>query len=339
MSPHFYYNAITLFHQGNYQVLAALWNEHHDWHAAWNQMAGAAQINPEREWRRLVERDVHLLLPHDTGFPSLLKEIPHAPFGIYSKGPFIFNPPTLAVVGTRRATSEGKRIAEQLSHELARQGITIVSGLALGIDGAAHRGALQASGKTIAVFPVGLDRIYPPHHTGLAEQIVAQGGCCISEYPFGTPALPYRFLERNRIVSGLSLGTLIIEAPLDSGARVTARLAAEQNREVLVVPGPINHPNYHGSHHLIREGATLITCTQDICEHLNIPLTKNSPENNPARSPHEQRVVACIRDAGGPITLDTIMELTKLESHAVHHAITLLIISGILKEANGMYSL
>lgn len=302
-------------------------------------MAHAADINPEREWRRLAERDVRLLLHHDEDFPSLLKEIPHAPFGIYSKGSFIFNPPTVAVVGTRRSTSEGKRIAEQLSYELARQGITIVSGLALGIDGAAHRGALQASGKTIAVLPVGLDRIYPPHHTGLAEQIVTQGGCCISEYPFGTPALPYRFLERNRIVSGLSLGTLIIEAPLDSGARVTARLAVEQNREVFVVPGPINHPNYHGSHCLIREGATLITCVQNISDQLNIPFTKNNPNNNPALSPPEQCIMACIIGAGKPITLDTIIELTKLESHAAHHAIALLTINGILKEVNGMYSL
>lgn len=339
MSPHLYYNAITLFHQGDYRVITALWNEYHDWHAAWNQIANAARINPEREWRRLVERDVRLLLQNDKDFPPLLKEIPHAPFGIYGKGSFIFNPPTLAVVGTRRATSEGKRITEQLSYELARQGITIVSGLALGIDGAAHRGALQASGKTIAVFPVGLDHIYPPHHTELAKQIVAQGGCCISEYPLGTPALPYRFLERNRIVSGLSLGILVIEAPLDSGARVTARLAVEQNRDVFVVPGPINHPNYHGSHCLIREGATLITRTQDICDHLNIPFTQNSPENNPALSSHEQCIVACIRDAGKPIALDTVMQLTKLEFHAAHHAIALLTINGILKEANGMYSL
>lgn len=297
-------------------------------------------MNPDHEWRRLMERDVRLLLHTDHDFPPLLKEIPHAPFGIYVKGLFLFTIPTVAIVGTRRASHEGKRIAEQFSGELALQGITIASGLALGIDGAAHRGALNVHGKTIAVLPTGLDRIYPPHHTELAKQILAQGGCCISEYPFGTPALPYRFLERNRIVSGLSLGTIVIEAPLDSGALVTARLAVEQNRDVFVVPGPIHHPNYHGSHRLIREGAALVTNIQDVGEQLNISFTApTAPHTNPMFSPNEKIIVSCITNAGKPITLDTIMQLTKLELHAANHAIALLTVNGMIKEVNGRYSL
>lgn len=338
-TPHLYYNALTLFHQGNYPRLTALWNEHHDWKKAWDAIATTTRINPVYEWRRLLERAVRLLLRDDPDFPALLKEIPHAPFGIYIKGSCMFNPPTVAVVGTRRATTEGKRIAEQFSQELSRQGITIVSGLAFGIDGAAHRGALASSGKTIAVLPVGLNDVYPPHHTQLAEQIVSQGGSCISEYPFGTPALPYRFLERNRIVSGLSLGTLVVEAPFDSGALVTARLAVEQNRDVFVVPGPLHHPNYHGSHRLIREGASLITRTEDIGEHLHLPFITNNPENNPTLSPHEQLVIQCITDAGKPLMLDTIMQLTTLDLHTANHAIALLTVNGMIKEVNGSYTL
>lgn len=323
--------------------MQAAWKRRGDWHAAWNEVADKTCINPEKEWHQLEKNDVRLILNADDAFPPLLREMHAAPFGIYVKGLFQFNPPAIAIVGTRRATTEGKRIAEQIAAELGHHGVTVISGLALGIDGAAHRGALKSAGITIAVLPAGLDNIYPPHHATLAEVIIKSRGALVSEYPFDTASFPAHFLERNRIVSGLSLGTLVIEAPLKSGALVTARLALEQNREVFAVPGPISHPNYEGSHRLIQQGAALITCAQNICEHLNIPFRKQANENNyadnPTLSPEERRILQCLKNAGKPLAVDTITELTTLELHAVSHAVASLTINGMIKETGGGYSL
>lgn len=349
MSPHIYYNAIALFYQGAYGAIASAWEKYGDWKKAWDAVRHGARIDAEHEWRRLQERDVRLLLAADEAFPPHLLEIPVAPFGIYAKGSFQFNQPAIAIVGTRRATAEGKRIAEKCAEELASRGITIISGLALGIDGAAHRGALAACpepgrrGTTIAVLPTGLDRIYPPHHANLADDIIQSHGTLISEYPFNTPSFPLHFLERNRIVSGLGVGTVVIEAPQKSGALVTARLAMEQNRDVFVVPGPVSHPNYQGSHRLIQQGASLITCAQDVCEHLNIPFNAPCAEtgyaNNPNLSPEERRVLHCLADAGTPLMIDTITELTTLELHVVNQTVASLTINGMIKETSGGYSL
>lgn len=343
MSPHIYYNALALFYQGAYGSIKSAWEKHGDWKKAWDDVRHGARIDPEQEWRRLQEQDVRLLLAADDAFPPLLREIPVAPFGIYAKGPFHFNQPAIAIVGTRRATTEGRRIAEQLAEELGRHSITIISGLALGIDGAAHRGALAGHGTTIAVLPTGLDRIYPPHHTNLASDIIKANGTLISEYPFNTPSFPLHFLERNRIVSGLASGTVVIEAPLKSGALVTARLAMDQNRDVFVVPGPVSHPNYQGSHRLIQQGASLITCAKDVCEHLNIPFRAPHDTadyaNNPNLSPEERRILQCLADAGAPLAIDTITELTTLELHVVNQTVASLTINGMIKETGGGYSL
>ncbi len=349
MSPHQYYNAIALFHQANYVAIKSAWERHHDWRAAWEEIQKDARIRPEEAWRDLERRTVRLLLATDEQFPLLLREMHNPPFGLYVTGAFAFNPPTIAIVGTRRATREGILVAEKLSKQLAENNITVVSGLALGIDGAAHRGALAAfpepgrKGTTIAVLPTGLDRIYPPHHENLAQEIAASSGALISEYPFNTPSLPYHFLERNRIVSGLSLGTLVIEAPLGSGALVTARLALDYNREVLVIPGPITHPNYAGSHRLIQNGAALVTCFEDICHCLNIPLVISSAINNRKNtknlSADERQVIACLTNAGKPLPIDTIVALTTLELQVINQTVALLTINGIIKETSGGYTL
>ena len=181
----------------------------------------------------------------------------------------------IAIVGTRRATPDGKSTARRFAAELARAGIVIVSGLAFGVDAAAHEGCLDAEGKTVAVLACGLANIYPRNNEPLAKKILAQGGAIISEYPPDMPAYPSRFLERNRIVSGLSKGTLVIEAPERSGSLATARFALEQNRDVFVVPGPIAHPNFKGSHALIRQGAELVTTPEDILESYGIAREKS----------------------------------------------------------------
>ena len=343
MPPVSEYNALALFHQGNHAKLRALWERHRDWRAAWNEAKSAAHIDPTREWQRLLAHDVRLILCDDPNFPSALREIHDAPFALYTKGSFAFESPAVAVVGTRRATREGARIAHDLARALADRRIAVISGLALGIDGAAHRGTLASRARpTVAVLPCGLDRTYPPAHTGLAREIVAAGGALVSEYPFGTPSYPAHFLERNRIVAGLAQATLVVEAPERSGALVTARLALEQNRDVLVVPGPIAHPNYAGSHGLIRQGAGLVTCAAHICEALGLPddpIPQKSPEADPARTPAERAVLSALREAGTALSLDAIAEAGHLEAARAAQAAAILTVHGIITDTDGLYSL
>jgi len=281
----------------------------------------------------------------EAGYPALLKEITLAPLGIYIKGQW---PPreraAVAIVGTRRATAAGRVLAGKLAAGLSRQKITVVSGLALGIDAAAHEGAIEAGGISWAVLANGLDQIYPRQNYRLAEKIIDLGGALISEYPAGTPSLPHHFLARNRIVSGLSRGTVIIEAPLNSGALVTARFTLEQNRELMVIPGPVNHPNYAGSHRLIKMGAALVTSVDDILENLSLekvasrPLVASGVDGG--LDELETKIVEAIKSAGAPVTIDTLGELSKLDPQTLNRALTLLVINDIIKESGGgKYSL
>lgn len=204
-------------------------------------------------------------------FPESLKKIPNFPKELYHQGTLPSNEEVcVTVVGTRKASPLGIEAAGEIARDLSEAGITVVSGLALGIDGAVHRGVLRAGGRTVAVLACGLDRIYPDAHKGLSESILKYGGALISEYPPGTAPLPEQFLARNRIVSGLSLGVVIIEAPFRSGAVSTAHHALEQGKEVFVVPGPARHANYLGSHKLIRDGARLVASARDIMEDLGL---------------------------------------------------------------------
>lgn len=344
MSRHIYYNATNRFYQGNYAKLETAWNRFRDWQAAWHAVGAGSGIDPEREWSALRKRNVRLVLQGEDGYPHALAETARAPFGLYRAGGCDFSRPAVAIVGTRRATAEGLATARQFAERLAAQGIIIVSGLALGIDAAAHAGALDAGarGATVAVLPCGLDDVYPRTHTNLAQSIIATGGTLVSEYPFGTAPFPAHFLERNRIVAGIARGTLVVEAPNKSGALVTAKLAVEANREVLAVPGPVRHPNYAGPHALIREGAALVTCPEDVCEALGLLYQKSGPEPGTAPgdlSPEERAVVDTIRNAGKPLTVDAIAQLSTLEIPAVSRAVALLSVSGTLTELDGRYSL
>jgi len=198
-----------------------------------------------------------------------------------------------AIVGTRRASPYGIRMAEKFGRELAQHGVTVVSGMAGGIDSAAHRGAIEAGGRTIAVLGNGVDIVYPPQNADLMDQITHHG-CVISQFPMGVKPAKGHFPYRNRIISGISLGTLVIEAPPDSGALITARQAAEQGREVFAVPGQVGVVNSQGPHALIREGARLVETVEDILVELDIPVHNRQPA--PVRvtsaSPVEVRAVA-----------------------------------------------
>src|SRR3989344_5826437 len=281
------------------------------------------------------KREIRFIKKENPLYPSLLREIIDPPPGIYFLGELPDEKiPRLAMVGTRRATGAGKLLAKKIAEELTRVGISIVSGLAMGIDTASHEGAVRAQGKTIAVLGNGLDSIYPRQNENLASRILELGGAIISEYPSGTPAFPGQFLERNRIVSGMCLGTIIIEAPARSGVLATARLAAEQGREVFIFPGPHNHPNYYGSHKLMRDGARLVTSTNDILEDLGwnskIALSKNENQmslrlGDRDIAPEEKIILEIIKRVGEPLSVDRIIELTKLEPRVINQAIAVLI--------------
>ena len=206
----------------------------------------------------------------DPGYPKLLGEITDAPPSIYVRGQLRLDKPLIAIVGTRKATREGEKIAEEFARDLAKAGFGIISGLALGIDAAAHKGALSVKGNTIAVLGNAIDEVYPLENKGLADRIIKSGGAIISEYGPGEPIEKNNFIERNRIISALSIAVLVIEAPVHSGALITARMGGEQGKDVFVIPGSVGNPNFEGSHKLIRDGAILVSSVKDILEDLNL---------------------------------------------------------------------
>ena len=219
----------------------------------------------------MAKYDASLITLEDPAYPLRLAEIYDPPLLLFIRGRMLeAESPCVAIVGTRRATPYGVRMAEKFGRELAARGITVVSGMANGIDTAAHRGALEAGGNTIAVLGCGVDVVYPQQNADLMKEIIAHGSV-VSQFPMGTTPSPGHFPYRNRIISGMSLGTLVIEAPLSSGALITARQAAEQGREVFAIPGQIGVTNSQGPHLLIREGAKLVESVEDILVELELP--------------------------------------------------------------------
>ena len=227
-------------------------------------------IETDQRW---LERPGHdLITLFDARYPALLREIHDPPIAVFVKGNLsVLQEPKVAMVGSRRPTPVGTRLCNTLSGGLAELGVVVTSGMALGIDGAAHQAALDAQANTIAVMACGLDEVYPARHRTMFKQIADQG-CLLSEYPLGVAPTKYSFPQRNRIVSGLSLGVIIIEAAQRSGTLITARLAMEQNRQVMVVPGSALSSQYKGSHNLIQQGAAIVTGVEDILHVLAVPL-------------------------------------------------------------------
>lgn len=221
------------------------------------------------EIERLEKLNAEVITLEDDTYPQLLREIHDPPIALYVRGDLqkALERPALAVVGSRRCSTYGVNVAESLSRDLAAHGLTIVSGLARGIDAAAHRGALESNGQTIAVVGTGLETTYPKEHKKLEEQIIASGAV-VSEFPLGTPPLPQNFPYRNRILSGLCFGVLIVEASEHSGSLITARLANEQGREVFAVPGNITSQTSFGPNYLIKDGAKLVQIWRDVVDEL-----------------------------------------------------------------------
>src|SRR6185436_17872045 len=222
------------------------------------------------ELERVKNIGADILILDDGSYPQLLREIADPPITLYVRGDWqaCIEQPCFAVIGSRQCSTYGENASEMLSRDLASRGITVISGLARGIDAAAHSGAIAGKGRTIAVMGTGIDAVYPKENTRLVREILDNGGCLVSQFPLGTPPLKDNFPYRNRIISGLSLGVLIVEASERSGSLITARLAAEQNREVMAVPGNITSGNSYGTNYLIKAGAKLVQQWQDVVAEL-----------------------------------------------------------------------
>lgn len=301
--------------------------------------------NPD--WPR-IEQDLtwldhphhHLLTLHDADYPALLKQIADPPPLLFVYGDTeLLSAPQIAIVGSRNPSHLGRETAEAFAYDLSQQGFTITSGLALGIDAASHRGALRATGRTIAVAGTGPDRIYPASHKLLATQIVAHGAV-ISEFPPGTTALANHFPRRNRIISGLSLGLLVVEAAQQSGSLITARLALEQNREVFAIPGSIHDPLARGCNALIREGAKLVESTQDILEELHQynqqPNKEADDQCESVLDLEQQKLLNLIPYS--PISVDALVKQTGLSVEIISSMLLILELQGhIISAAGGSY--
>lgn len=274
----------------------------------------------------------HILTLDDNAYPPALLEIPDPPNILYVRGnPDLLKARALAMVGSRNATPQGIQTAEGFAKTLAAHGLCIVSGLALGIDAAAHRGALASDGKTVAVIGTGADRLYPARNKELALRI-AEHGAIVSEFPLGTPAIAANFPRRNRIISGLSRGVLVVEAAPESGSLITARLAAEQGREVFAIPGSIHSPVARGCHQLIRQGAKLVETARDVLEELGsseeIPAVETS-------SPNGQQTALITALGHDPCSLDELVERTGQSAEQLLGELLTLELSGQLASLPG----
>ncbi len=295
------------------------------------------RIDPDAEMERVHQANVTALTWHDEDYPPRLKEIYDKPPVLYMKGRILpEDERSLAIVGTRRPTAYGREATRQVASDLANSGITIVSGLARGVDGVAHRTALESGARTIAVLGSGLDIIYPREHTDLAKRI-ADGGAVVSEFPLGARPDPQNFPRRNRIISGISLGTLVAEAPESSGALLTAKHALEQNREVFCIPGSILSPSHRGGNRLIRDSAAkLVTCADDIIEELNLSTVEHQIELA-AFFPEDEAQAAVLKYVTfDPVHIDEIIRNSSLASSTVSGALTIMELRGLIRQVGGM---
>jgi DNA processing protein len=304
------------------------------------------------EMAKAAESGATVVSLEDPCYPSRLKEIYDPPLVLYVRGNAeVLTRPGVAMVGTRHPTPYGSGMAERLACDLAAQGLVIISGMARGVDTASHRGAIAAKGKTVAVFGTGVDVIYPKENSRLSEQIIALGGAIISEFPLGTFAAPQNFPIRNRILSGMSVGVLVVEAAEYSGTRITARCALEQNRDVFAVPGNVTNKNSWGPNTLIKQGAKLVATWEDVWEDLppevklalTPPPSPESAEHSSASlfpdeglPPHEKRILSLLK-ADEDTHIDELVERleTEMSSSEIFAALFELELTGKVRQMPG----
>lgn len=299
----------------------------------------------ERDLAWLDKPNHQVIFIDGEAYPPRLETISDPPYLLFVIGDVDFlHQPQLAMVGSRTPTAAGKRIAHEFARHLSGAGLTITSGLARGIDGACHEGALKGIAGTVAVIANGLNRIYPPSHVKLAE-LISQQGCIISESPIGTAPHKGLFPRRNRIISGLSIGTLVVEAAKNSGSLITARHAMEQNREVFAIPGSIHNPLAKGCHSLIRQGAKLVETADDILEELltlvNLPATRHTStqlkqaEADDRLDPAYHNLLNCMEFE--PASIDELVDRSKLNAAEIASMLLILELQGYVVSEHGHY--
>lgn len=303
-------------------------------------------IRDDLDWLEANDRH-HVLTIDDPHYPRLLKETASAPLILFVNGDInVLNDPQLAIVGSRNPTQSGRDLAYDFAKHLATSGLCITSGLALGVDGFSHKGALDAGAPTIAVTATGLDRVYPARHRKLAHQIVEQGAI-VSEFPIGTEPRAQHFPQRNRIISGLSVGVLVIEAAVKSGSLITARQASEQGREVFAIPGSIHNPLARGCHHLIRQGAKLVETAEHILEEIaeSLEFQLQQPDILPATSSNSDTQAQSELDADyqkvldsmgyDPVSIDYLVTQTGLTAEELSSILLMLELQGFVTSSGG----
>lgn len=296
------------------------------------------QVDEQKIQNDMDREQIRCLTKEDIEYPELLKQIYDPPFCLFVRGTLVPDAFNLAVVGTRKYTPYGKQVTEELISDLAPQGITIVSGLALGIDSIAHGASIRAHGSTVAVLGSGIDNnhIYPAAHRDLTAHILQGGGAIISEYPPGTEPTVYSFPRRNRIIAGMSLGTLVIEAGEQSGALITASVALENGREVFAIPQNITSRTAVGPNNLIKMGAKPVTCSQDILDTLNLRNIVQYVTNKEVLpdSPTEAELLKNLSKE--PIHVDELIKKSGLPSPTVNSTLTLMEMKGKVRNVGGM---
>ncbi len=302
----------------------------------------------DKEVRGIAKRKLTVLSCLDDAYPARLRTIPDPPPLLYVTGKWQADDAlAVAIVGSRRVSTNGRLATEQISRHLAQAGFTIVSGLARGVDGAAHRAALDAGGRTVAVLGCGIDRMYPPEHAALRKQI-EDHGAVLSEFALGAPPHSYHFPQRNRLISALAYGVVVTEAGLESGSLITARLAAEQGREVFAMPGSVRDATSRGTNRLIKEGATLVETAEDVIAALLAQLEpalrdrlaqRPSPSDHPVAQPagSEAVILACL--SGDATHIDTVTARARLSGGVVASHLLALEMKGLVRQLPGQFYL
>jgi DNA processing protein len=294
----------------------------------------------EKHVENIIKQKISIVTIKSEVYPYYLKNIHDPPIVLYTNGGLNIDEKFVAVVGSRKASSYGLEVAQRISNELSGLGITVVSGMARGIDSSAHNGALKAEGRTIAILGCGPDIVYPSENKALMDRI-RQSGAVISEYLPGTQPVPQNFPARNRIISGLSLGVVVVEAGIKSGSLITADFALEQGREVFAVPGNINSLNSKGTNRLIKDGAKIVTCIDDIIEELNVSVQKNSRSSGARKSiinfdSLEKDELGIVKQLEvEEMHIDRLAAMSGLSMHVINSTLIILEMKGIIEQIPG----
>lgn len=339
-----YLNAISILTKGKIDALQKI-HDHfegdwlHAWHADLKRFlpedsdySFKNRLDPEQEYEKLVKAGIDMLTIYDNNYPALLKQIHNPPFLLYVRGSTsVLNSLCFSVVGTRALTEYGRRASAHIVEELASQGFTIVSGLAAGIDTQAHKAALTAKTPTIAVLGCGIDdrTIFPSQNVNLAHQIIREGGAVISEYHYAMHATRFTFPQRNRIVSGLSKGLLVVEADVASGSLITANCALEQNRDVFAIPGSIFSKTSQGTNGLIKSGAKMVMNSQDILEEYTMGVVVAKKSQVTPDNAQEAQILPLLSDE--PLTINEIIQKSGLETSQVNATMVMMEIKNKIK--------